>query len=377
MSPQSLRHQVGQLFIVGLERTELSAMERAWLKLLHPGGVILFRRNIESPAQTFELLAETNLVVGESIFRCVDVEGGLVDRLRDSVAPMSSAAAVAATGKRTLFRKHGLLIGREARALGFNITLAPVLDLALPASHEVMRTRTTSADPERVIEYADAFLDGLKAEGVSGCGKHFPGLGGGTLDSHHALPVIDRGWDEMWRTDLLPYRRLAKTLPMVMVSHAAFPKAAGETNPASISSHWIREVLRRRIGFRGLVLSDDMEMGGILSQLPMEEAVIAAVRAGTDVVEICKDPALILPAYEALLTEAEKSQAFRKMVEAAAQRIAVTKRRLLGEAPSKPAAAKMMEQLRRQISELAAKAPEPVTNVQTEPGKVEMKERSR
>ena len=349
-------------------------MERAWLKLLRPGGVILFRRNIESPAQTFDLLTETNRVVGESIFRCVDVEGGLVDRLRDSVAPMPSAAAVAATGKPSLFRKHGLLIGREARTLGFNSTLAPVLDLALPASREVMRTRTTSADPERVIEYADAFLDGLKAEGVLGCGKHFPGLGGGKLDSHHALPVIDRGWDEMWRTDMLPYRRLAKTLPMVMVSHAAFPKAGGEANPASISSHWIREVLRHRIGFRGLVLSDDMEMGAILSQAPIEEAVIAAVRAGNDVVEICKDPDLILLAYEALLTEAEKSPAFHKMVEAAAQRIVVTKRRLLGKAASKPPAAKMMEQLRRQISELAAKAPEPVTIAKAELGKIEMKE---
>jgi beta-N-acetylhexosaminidase len=355
---ESLRRLVGQLFIVGLEGPQLSAMERSWLKLMRPGGVILFRRNIETPAQTFELIREASGILGEDIFRCVDVEGGLVDRLRDSIAPMPSAEAVAATGKRSLFRKHGSLIGREARALGFNTTLSPVLDLALPASREVMRTRAASHDPECVIEYADAFLEGLNAEGVWGCGKHFPGLGGGTLDSHHALPVIGRAWDEMWQTDLLPYRRLARKLPLVMVSHASFPKAAEDRGPASISSYWIREVLGRRVGFRGLVLSDDMEMGGILSQAPIEEAAIAAVRAGTDLVEICKDPTLILRAYEAVLTEAEASPAFRRIVEKAGQKI-VAKRKLLREIPSRPPAAKLVEQLRREISELAARAPEP------------------
>jgi beta-N-acetylhexosaminidase len=355
----TLREQVGRLLIVGLAGPELTSLERAWLRLLRPSGVILFRRNIETPAQSFALLAEVSSVVGDAIFRCVDVEGGLVDRLRDSVAPMPSAAAVAATGKRRLFRKHGVLIGLELRALGLNTTLAPVLDLALPISQAVMRTRATSADPERVVAYGEEFLAGLKSQQVLGCGKHFPGLGGGNLDSHQATPVIERAWDEMWSRDLLPYRRLAKKLPLVMVSHAAYPVAAGDRRPASISSFWIGEVLQRRARFGGLVLSDDMEMGGILSQVAIEEAAVEAVRAGTHLIEVCKDSTLVLRVYEALLREAERSAAFRRTVEGAARNVSAARRKLIPEPAGKCASAEQLRRLLAAIAELAAKAPEP------------------
>lgn len=316
-----LRQQVGQLLIAGLEGTELTAVERAWLKLIQPGGVILFRRNIEEASQTAGLLREASNVVGNPAFRCVDLEGGLVDRLRDLIAPMPSPAAVFATGKQSAFRKHGSLIGREARALGFNTVFAPVLDLALPASSEVMRTRAVSADPIGVTAYADAFLKGLAVQNIVGCGKHFPGLGGGTLDSHHAMPVIKRSFDQMWHEDIAPFRSLAAQLPMIMVAHAAYPQASGDKTPASVSSFWITRILRKKLGYRGLILSDDMEMGGILTQFSIEEAAIESIAAGMDILEICKDPALVLRAFEALLSEAENSPSFRLKVQAVERRI--------------------------------------------------------
>ena len=180
----TLRKQIGQLLVAGLEGPELTPLERSWLKLIQPAGIILFRRNIEQAAQTCRLLAEAATLSSTQLLRCVDLEGGLVDRLRDVIAPMPSQAAVAATGKPSLYRRHGNLIGREARAFGFNVVLAPVLDLALTESQPVMTTRTGFADPEAVTVYADAFLIGLKEAHVLGCGKHFPGLGAGTLDSH-------------------------------------------------------------------------------------------------------------------------------------------------------------------------------------------------
>lgn len=325
----TLRHQVGQLIIVGLEGPELTATELAWLKLIRPGGVILFRRNIEEAGQTIQLLREATTIVDAPIFRCVDIEGGLVDRLRDLIAPMPPPATVYATGRPSLFKKHGRLIGREARHLGFNTVFAPVLDLALPASSDVMRSRAVSADPEQVTAYASAFLAGLTAEGILGCGKHFPGLGGGNLDSHHAMPVIHRSWSEMWEQDIVPFRALSAQLPMIMVAHAAYPKASKAKSPASVSSFWITRVLRRKLRYSGLVISDDMEMGGILTQRSMEEAAIEAVVAGTDILEICKDPALILRAYEALLSEAERSPSFRSRVQQTAQRIVRHKKRRL------------------------------------------------
>lgn len=317
----TLRQQVGQLIIAGLEGPELTSIERAWLKLIRPGGVILFRRNIEEAGQTIQLLREATEICGAPNFRCVDLEGGLVDRLRDLVAPMPSPAAVYETGKPALFKKHGRLIAREARSLGFNTVFAPVLDLALPASASVMRSRAVSPEPAEVAAYASELLQGFAAEGVVGCGKHFPGLGGGNLDSHHAMPVIQRSWDEMWQNDIAPFRALNKQLPMIMIAHAAYPEASGSNLPASVSPFWINDVLRIKLFYRGLIVSDDMEMGGILTQRPIGEAAVEAVAAGTDILEICKDPALVLRAYESLLSEAERSPSFRRRVQQAARRV--------------------------------------------------------
>jgi len=269
----NLRQQVGQLIIAGVEGTELTALERAWLKLVRPAGMILFRRNIEQAAQVTNLLREATEIAGAPLFRCVDLEGGLVDRLRDLIAPMPSPAAVFATGKPANFVRHGRLIGQEAKTLGFNVTFAPVLDLGLPISAAVMGTRVISAEPDDVAEYALAFVEGLEAVGILGCGKHFPGLGGGTLDSHEAMPLIDRIWKELWEQDLAVFRALAPKLPMMMVAHAAYPRVKDAT-PASISPYWIATVLKKRIGFAGLVISDDMEMGGILTQASVEEAAV-------------------------------------------------------------------------------------------------------
>ena len=348
----NLRQQVGQLIIAGVEGPELTALERAWLKLVHPGGVILFRRNIEQAAQVTALLRETTEAAGDPLFRCVDLEGGLVDRLRDLIAPMPSPAAVFATGKRTYFVKHGTLTGQECRALGFNVALAPVLDLALPVSSAVMRTRVVSANPKEVVEYALAFLEGLNAEGVMGCGKHFPGLGGGKLDSHIATPRIERTWKQIWDEDLAVYRAMASKLSMTMVSHAAYPETR-DKRPASVSRFWISTVLKKRVGFSGLVISDDMEMGGILTQMSMEEAAVGAIAAGTDLIEICEDPALVLRAYEAMLHEAERSAAFGRRVETAARKVMEHKRRSLDKVIPRAASAGSIEKLRRQVKQFA------------------------
>jgi len=339
--------------IAGLEGPELTSTERAWLKLIRPAGVILFRRNVEEAAQTMQLLREATEISGSPNFRCVDIEGGLVDRLRDLIAPMPSPTAVYAARRPALFKKHGQLIAREARTLGFNTVFAPVLDLALPASASVMRTRTVSAEPAEVVTYAAAFLEGFAAEAAIGCGKHFPGLGGGNLDSHQAMPVIHRSWEEMWQKDIAPFRALNAQLPMIMVAHAAYPRASGSALPASISKFWITEVLRGRIHYKGLVISDDMEMGGILTQRSIEDAAIEAIAAGTDLLEICKDPALILRAYEALLSEAERSPFFRRRVLRAAGRVFRCKEEVKLIQPLKRPSSQLLDNLRRRVRNFA------------------------
>ena len=350
----TLRQAAGQVLIAGFEGPQLSAMESAWLRLLRPGGVILFRRNIESATQTYELIRSAMRAADLPLLRCIDVEGGTVDRLRDLVAPMPSAFAVAATNKTALFESHGGLIGQEVRMLGLNTSFAPVLDLRTAESEPVMTTRVVSGDPDQVTRYASHFLKGLARQSVLGCGKHFPGLGSGQVDSHHATPVIGKAFDLLWREDLRPYRQLARQLPMVMVSHAAYSVSGAE--PASISSYWIKKVLLKKIGYRGLIVSDDMEMGGILNYTGVAEASVRSLQAGMDVVEICRDPALVFAAYEAVLREAEGSPAFARLLRSAAAKVravATALPRRFPPAPSSSGVKRMqtaIERFRKQVA---------------------------
>jgi beta-N-acetylhexosaminidase len=326
-----LRTQAGQLLTFGFDGTELSAELSSQLKELKPGGIILFARNIETPRQTHALLKAAQKLAGAQtgvpLFRCVDMEGGTVDRLKNVTAPAPSVQEVVQAGYKPFYREHGRLIGCEVRALGFNVDFAPVLDLRFDASLGVLGSRTVSRDGKATAAYAREFLRGLKDAGVAGCGKHFPGLGEGRLDSHQALPVVHKSWKALWEEDLLPYRLLAKQLPFVMVAHCAYPEVTGDAVPASISKKWIGDVLRKKIGYAGLVVSDDLEMGGVLNVVSIEEAAVATVQAGADMYLVCHNLELVQRAYEAILKEAERSSRFRSKVETAAKRIMAAKRR--------------------------------------------------
>ena len=360
----TIREAAGSLLVVGLGGTELTALERAWLKLVRPGGVILFRRNIADVAQTRALLNEATGLGARFAARCVDVEGGTVNRLRDALAVIASAQAVAAADrnvaggkdsalgkatKATLARKHGELIAQAVKAFGFNTTLAPVVDLTLPEATDVLGSRTTGATAPDVIAYAREFLAALAAQGVVGCGKHYPGLGGASGDTHFVTPAIERSWEQLWNEDTVPYRELHKLMPMIMTNHAAYPNTAGKNVPASASRFWITETLRKKIGYKGLVFSDDLEMGGILKFLPVEQAAVEAIRAGSDLLEICHSAELILRTYEALIAEAEKSAAFRKVLLRTAQESGRKRARLYRDSRSAPPTAKALESLRNKI----------------------------
>src|SRR6266567_1735413 len=314
---------IGQLLIVGFDGVEMTARGRSLLTRLQPAGVILFARNIKSPEQTWRLLHECQNCVDTPLFTCVDLEGGRVDRFRDALGATPSAADVFATGDRKLYRKHGEIIGANCRAQGFNVDFAPDLDLAFEASRSVMGSRVVSANPRETVAYAREFLAGLRDAKVMGCGKHFPGLGEGRLDSHHELPVIEKSLKRLWAEDLLPYRTLHRRLPMVMISHAAYPQVTGDRTPASLSKVWITHVLRKRIGYRNLVVSDDLEMGGVLSAAPIGEAAVEFLRAGGDLCLICHREDYILQAYEGLVRTAEHDSKF-------ARRMAESARRVLG-----------------------------------------------
>jgi beta-N-acetylhexosaminidase len=348
-----LRRAAGSLLVVGLSGPQLTGLERAWLRLVRPGGIILFKRNILDAAQTRTLLDEATGFCAPHAVRCVDVEGGTVNRLRDALATLPSAQAVGAVVKKSVkpgwAREHGDLIARAVKAFGFNTTLAPVVDLALPESMEVLGSRPPGADAADVVTYARAFLEGLAEHGIVGCGKHFPGLGGATGDTHFVTPEIERNWKQLWSEDVIPYRELHAAMPMIMMNHAAYPAAPSKNVPASAAAFWITQVLRKRIGYRGIILSDDLEMGGILKFLPVDEAAVEAVRAGSDLLEICHSAELILRSYEALLSEAERSAAFRTLLLARSRDVARKQKRLYSGGVTRASTEKQLDSLRARI----------------------------
>ena len=350
-----LRQQVGQLLIMGFDGTTLSSRLRLMLATLCPSGVILFKRNVEEAEQTHALLREMQKSVSTPMFRCVDMEGGTVDRLRDVIAPAPSVAEVVAAGSKKLFRKHGRIIGEEVRALAFNTDFAPVLDLQFEASKGVLTSRTVSPDPAKTIAYAREFLRGLRDAKVLGSGKHFPGLGEANLDSHNELPSIDKSWKRLWSEDLLPYRELRHELPFVMVAHAAYPAVTGERTPASLSKKWISDILRKKIGYRGLIITDDLDMGGVLAAASIEDAAVETLRSGADMFLVCQKEESVWRAFEAVYKCAESDKKFARLISAKAKRVLATKKKSqplkarMATAPSK----RTVDRLRRNMWEFS------------------------
>jgi beta-N-acetylhexosaminidase len=347
-----MRDRISQLLIVGFDGTEMSPGLASLLERIQPAGVILFARNIVSAEQTYRLLKDCQARVSTPLFRCVDLEGGKVDRLRNALGPAPSAADVFASGDRKSFRQHGRVIGSNCRALGFNVDFAPALDLAFEASRTVMASRLVSDDPKETIVYAREFLAGLQTARVLGSGKHFPGLGEGQLDSHHELPVINKSWKKLWEQDLVPYRALRSQLPFVMVSHAAYPAVTREATPASLSKKWITEILRKKIGYRGLIVSDDLEMGGVLSAAPIEQAAVGHIRAGGDLCLICHKEEFVTRAYEELIRAADADQAFARRATESARRVLSFKQKNKHLARwASPPAAETVQRLSRRLWE--------------------------
>ena len=352
--PSSISGEIGQLLIIGFDGTEMSPRLRSLLTRLQPAGVILFARNIASGEQTHRLLNECQSCVSTRLFTCVDMEGGRVDRFRNVTGPTPSAADVFSSGDRRLYRKHGKIIGESCRTLGFNTDFAPVVDLALAASRNVMSSRAVSADPKEVTRYAREFLAGLGSAGVLGAIKHFPGLGEANLDTHHELPNIGKPWKKLWEEDIAPYRALRRESPLILVSHAAYPGVTRNGTPASLSRKWITDVLRKKIGYRGLVVSDDLEMGGVLKAASIEQAAVEHIRAGGDLCLICHIEEGIIRSYEALTKEVGRDAKFaRRAKESIARMLAFKKKsnELKRRTPPPPAA--KLEKLSRQLWEFS------------------------
>ncbi len=281
---------LGQLLLTGVPGPELDAATAARLKKLQPGGFILFGRNIVSPGQVRKLCDDLRDLSDTEPFITIDQEGGRVSRLRLIGEEPPNAQALRDKGDPALIKQHGSLTGQLLRFFGFNLDLCPVLDISYDdTADNSLKGRTYGRDPQQVVNNAGVFNRAMRAEGILSCGKHFPGYGPADCDPHEFLPVITKSREALEREELLPYRTLLPELDTVMTCHSnytAFDPDRGRW-PASLSHNIVTRLLRDQLGFEGLALTDDLDMGAILNEVTFEQAIQEAVRAGNDLVMIC------------------------------------------------------------------------------------------
>jgi beta-N-acetylhexosaminidase len=327
--------ELGQLLIVGVPGTVLDPDTAARFRKLQPGGFILFTRNIESPTQLRKLIDALRDLSDIEPIITVDQEGGRVSRLKMLGNEPPNARQLAATGDPELIRRHGELTGRLLRLFGFNLDLCPVLDIDVgDDADNSLRGRCYGRTPFEVIENAGAFNDALRAEGILSCGKHFPGYSLATVDPHYALPVIERSREQLEANELIPFRALLARCDSAMIGHAWFKAFDPErTNwPSSLSDAVITECLRRDLGFDGLVMTDDLDMGAVLERLEFGETIRQAITAGNDMAMICHRIAMAEEAKRYLAGVDPAS------LDRALENVAALKRRLVAPDPFSDAA---------------------------------------
>ncbi|HVF29753.1 MAG TPA: glycoside hydrolase family 3 N-terminal domain-containing protein [Pyrinomonadaceae bacterium] len=308
MSSFTTQEKIGQLFFIGIPGPELDDTTVGLLDRIQPGGICLFARNIRERRQTRNLLDALRSKLDDPLLS-IDQEGGLVDRLRRLMTPVPAASKLRSVDDAA---ELGRIIAAALSLLGFNMDFAPVVDVVDERRRSFsngLTSRAFGSSREDVAAYASAFLRELGGRGIAGCLKHFPGLGASEVDSHRELPTVSIDENEFFGTDLYPYRELlaSELVDGVMVAHAAFQNVGlqevdqnGKLLPSSLSPAVISNLLRVELGYDGLVLTDDLEMGAIVENYGIGEACVMAVEAGADMLAICASIAAIDEGHAAI-----------------------------------------------------------------------------
>jgi beta-N-acetylhexosaminidase len=284
-----LRRSVAQLFMVGIPGPTLDRATRAFLAEHPPGGVILFKRNVRSATQLRRLTAALRATgAGVTPLVALDHEGGRVHRLPRPFTHFPPAATVAAHRDARLVEAVGRAMGEELRAVGIDLDFAPVLDVCSNPRNRVIGDRAFGTEPVRVARLGLALARGLARGGVLSCGKHFPGHGASAGDSHFVLPRVRRSRRALAAVEIAPFARaIAAGIPALMTAHVVYP-ALDPRRPATLSRTICRDLLRRRLGFRGVLFSDDLEMNAVAARSTPARSAVEALRAGCDMLLVCQ-----------------------------------------------------------------------------------------
>lgn len=290
-----MRQQIGQQLIIGIQGLTLSRDEADFIVKNNIGGVILFRRNVESPQQVRELSAEiqslrTRMPDKAPLFVSVDMEGGRVARMR---APFTQWPPLAHLGKidsTSVAFRFAQAMGEELKSVGVNLDFAPCVDIFTNPANTVIGDRAISTDPDQVAKIGSALVRGYIKADIIPCAKHFPGHGNTLIDSHEDLPVEEKSLEELETCEFEPFKKVFRArLDLVMAAHIKFPKIDPEW-PATLSEIFLKQILRDRLRYRNLIITDDLDMGALKKNYDKATIAVRAVKAGANILLYCNEP---------------------------------------------------------------------------------------
>src|SRR5262245_58423645 len=347
MSPLALRRQIGQLLIAGFNGIEVPAELRSLAREFSLGGVILFARNIVEPEQVSELCYDAARIVPDvPAWVSVDQEGGRVARLKTPFTEWPPMATLGRSGDVALAERFARALGAELKAVGVTLDYAPVLDIHTNPKNPVIGDRALAETAADVARLGEAIIRGLQGAGVAACGKHFPGHGDTSTDSHLELPLVEHPPERLREVEFAPVRAaIAAKVATMMTAHVLVP-SLDEKRPATLSSAVVRRLLRQELGFEGVIFSDDLEMKALANEHAVPSSALLAIEAGCDGILICSGNTDVhVEALEALIHAVEDERLPLKRVEDALQRHQRAKERFLA-APmaGRPRAAKALRQ---------------------------------
>lgn len=279
---------LGQLIMTGVPGKELDPETARLFRRVQPGAYILFGRNLESATQLRKLIDDLRDLSDIEPIITIDQEGGRVSRLRLIGEEPPNAQQLRDKNDIDLIRRHGHITGRLLRLFGFNLDLCPVLDISFDDDAEnSLRGRCYGKTVEQVVRNAGAFNEGMRGQGIASCGKHFPGYSAATSDAHYQLPRIDRTREELDENELAVFRQFVRDVDSMMICHGWYPCFESQPTPATVSRRIVTELLRDEFGFDGLVMTDDLDMGAILTGYRLDETIRRTIDAGNNIVMLC------------------------------------------------------------------------------------------
>ncbi|HQZ39427.1 MAG TPA: beta-N-acetylhexosaminidase [Vicinamibacterales bacterium] len=330
--PLATRRDIGQLLIGSFKGTQVPVELRSLAREFDLGGTILFGRNVEAPEQVSEVAADAE-ALGRSrpAWVSIDQEGGRVARLKAPFTIWPPMATLGRAGSEALAVRFAAALAAELLAVGVTLDYAPVLDVHTNPRNSVIGDRALGQTAESVAGLGRVIVRTLQDAGVAACGKHFPGHGDTSTDSHLELPLVEHPPDRLRAIEFAPFRAaIAEQVAFIMTAHVLVPALDAE-RPATLSPGIVETILRQELGFAGVILSDDLEMKAVAAQYPVPEAAVAAVRAGCDAVLVCSgDVDLQAQTLEALVRAVESSEISGARLDDAWQRLSRAKARFLG-----------------------------------------------